>query len=125
MMDVLHFLFEEDFTASSEDHAYSRSAIRDHMYTTLYGVTYSFKMPARKDANGRTIKAGNASGSNEFDYSDFEAALAAEQETFDARKNDPFSPRKPASKPTASKAKFVSGDSVPVNQTFDPNEALG
>ncbi|URP22169.1 hypothetical protein SEA_BIG4_85 [Microbacterium phage Big4] len=125
MMDVLHFLFEEDFTAVSEDHSHSRSALRDHLYTTLYGTKYSFKVPPRKDAKGRTMGGTTAGGSNEFDYSDFEAAFAAEQETFDARNSDPFSPRNPKPKPTASKAKFVSGDSVPVNQTFNPDEALG
>ncbi len=125
MMDVLHFLFEEDFTPVSEDHQQSRSAIRDHLYKELYGVGYAFKAPARKDSRGRTVGANSASGSNEFDYSEFEASLAQEQASFDARKNDPFSPRSTPAKTTTSKAKFVSGDSVPVNQTFNPDEALG
>ena len=122
MMDCLHFLFEEDFTAINEDHAQSRSAIRDHLYTELYGVKYSFKMPPRKDARGRSV---GASGSNEFDYSEFEASLANETASFDPRKKDAFSPRDKPLETTGKKIKFVDASTVPVNQTFDPNEALG
>ena len=44
MMDVLHFLFEEDFTATSEAHAKSRSEIRKVLYGEMYGVAYNFDL---------------------------------------------------------------------------------
>lgn len=125
MMDVLHFLFEEDFTNFGEDFARSRSDIRDHLYTKFYGVGYSFKIPPRKDARGRVV---NASASTEFDYSEYEAALADSEkdQPFSARQgDDAFGPRTKKPTTTGKKIEFVDGDSVPVMQTFNPNEALG
>lgn len=110
MMDVLHFLFEEDFT-SSEEAARSRSAIRDTIFRDLYGVSYSFKMT---DPKNRAI----GSASNEFDYSEYENSL--ENSTpVDPRKKDPFSPRN-----EKSKTKFVDASSVPlVEQSFEGLDA--
>lgn len=110
MLDCLHFLFEEDFTAVSEDHAQSRSAIREHLYSNLYGVSYNFKLPKRKDpATGRSTAS-----SNEFDYSEYEASLAQDKvEPLNPKKNEPFSPRDNNKK----KIEFVEASSVPFVET--------
>jgi len=115
MMDVLHFLFEEDFTATSEDHARSRSAIRVELYTDMYGVPYNFKM---KDQ-----PRGRSGASNEFQYPDDPDDFSSldKVEPFSAKKNDPFSPR--ADKPKR-KIDFVDASSVPlVEQSFEGLDA--
>ncbi len=131
MMDCLHFLFEEDFTNVSDDHARSRSAIRTHLYTELYGVDYKFKVKDRAQANQRGgIRAGTAD--NAFVYPE-EIEDMDSVETFDPKKNDSFSPRTPSNTrstptpeiPKKSKVAFVDAASVPVVQNFNPAEALG
>lgn len=108
MMDVLHFLFEEDFTATSEAHAHSRSAVRDTFYTQEYGVPYHFKL---KTPGSRGTPAGMAS--NAYDYSEFEASLAKE-EAVNPNKNEPFSPR------NNPKISFVDASEIaPVEQSFE------
>lgn len=102
MLDVLHFLFEEDFTAVSEDHARSRSAIRDQLYTEMYGVPYTFKM--KPPTNARNGQASNA-----FQYppdDDF-SSLDGVQPVNPRDKNS-FEP------PAKTKTKFVDAESMPV-----------
>lgn len=116
MLDCLHFLFEEDFTSVSEDHARSRSAIRDTLYNEMYGVKYTFRLP---DPKGKT----GTRASNEFDYSEYEAMSSVEP--FDPKKStDPFSPRDNSSRGSEpkgpSKAKFVDSSTIaPVEQSFE------
>lgn len=40
MLDVLHFIFEEDSTHVSEESAASRSGVRKVLYRDMYGVPY-------------------------------------------------------------------------------------
>lgn len=113
MMDCLHFLFEEDFTAVAEDHARSRSAIRDTLYSELYGVKYSFKM---KD------QPKNRRASNEFQYPDDNEFESLDNVKPVDPKQDAFSPRDNSQK--KSKIKFVDADSVPlVQQSFEGLDA--
>ncbi|UDL15884.1 hypothetical protein QEH42_gp093 [Microbacterium phage Pumpernickel] len=53
MLDVLHYLFEEDFTATTEVHSKSRSEIRKVIYSKMYGVDYSYALddPALRRGN--------------------------------------------------------------------------
>ena len=112
MMDCLHFLFEEDFTAVAEDHARSRSAIRDTLYNELYGVSYSFKMKDPSKGKYAPTAMQQYASNNEYDSLDG-------VEPFNPRKHESFSPRDP-SQPGESKAKFVDASSVPAtNQSFE------
>ena len=43
MLDVLHYMFEEENSYVSEEHAKSRSAIREAVYGKLYGIPYKYK----------------------------------------------------------------------------------
>ena len=114
MLDVLHFLFEEDFTSTSEDHARSRSTIRTTLYGDMYGVTYRFKMAEPK---GRS-RTGAA---NDFDYSEFEASLEA-AEPVNPQKDDAFSSRN--IRTNKKKIDFVDASSVPlVEQSFEGLDA--
>jgi len=54
MLDVLHFLMEEDFTPLSQEHAEARSALRDIVYRDMYGKKYAYPMKKAKKANQPT-----------------------------------------------------------------------
>lgn len=127
MMDCLHFLFEEDFTNINEDHARSRSAIRTHLYTELYGVDYKFKMKEKQQQQGMGgVRAGTAD--NAFVYPDDPYEELDSVETFNPKKTDSLSPRTSTETPPPtgkSKVKFIDAESVPITQRFNPAEALG
>jgi hypothetical protein len=114
MMDVLHFLFEEDFTAVAEDHARSRSAIRDTLYSELYGVTYTFKMKDPSRGKYAPTAMQDFKYPNEFESLD-------DVKPFDP-KQDVFSPRNdPANK---KKIEFVDASSIPpAPQSFEGLDA--
>ena len=61
MLDVLHFLFEEDSRFATAEEAESVSAGRTALYKDLYNVDYKYKIKPQ----GK--KSGN---SGEFSYSD-------------------------------------------------------
>ena len=97
MLDVLHFLMEEDFAASSSEHAQSRSKVREILYPDLYGATY--KYPVKGQGTGGV--SGTVTSAETYD--DLDAELSADI--------DPFSPRKQETKPF-----------IPAT-TFDPSAA--
>lgn len=43
MVDVLHFLFEDDSVHGSEEHMKSQSSVRASIYRTLYNTTYKYE----------------------------------------------------------------------------------
>lgn len=113
MMDVLHFIFEDDFTSASEEHARSRSAIRESLYRDLYGVSYKFKL---KDS-----PRGQPRAANDFDYSGYEASLAS-AEPVDLKANEDISSRDNPT--TKRKIKFIDASSVPLTeQSFEGLDA--
>lgn len=113
MLDVLHFLFEEDFTSHTEEHARSKSAMRTSLYKDMYGVNYAFKMKDRQ--NGRSA-GGNITDVQHVD--DFETYDKVEP--FNPRKGqDSFSPRNgPEDSPQESKVKFVDASKVRTEEHF-------
>lgn len=96
MLDVLHFLFEEDFISVSEESARSRSAVREVIYRDMYDHEYAFPLKT----NGASVGAGGGISDAET-YDDLDAELSEDI--------NPFSPRKPETKPF-----------IPVS-TFDPS----
>jgi hypothetical protein len=117
IMDVLHFLFEEDFTAVAEDHARSRSAIRDTLYSELYGVKYTFKMKDPAKGKYAPTAMQQYASNNEYDSLD-------DVDPFNPRKHEAFSPRDPSQQTGESKAKFIDSASVPLaQQSFDGLDA--
>lgn len=100
MVDVLHFLFEEDFVITSKEYSESRNAVREVMYEEMYGNPYPFSTSA---TNKRGVSGSEYLREEETTYDDLDAELSADV--------DPFSPRKPETKPF-----------VPAT-TFDPDSA--
>lgn len=115
MMDVLHFLYEDDFTAMTEEHMQSRSALRDSIYNDLYYVDYPFKLKKQP---------GKSAGGNITDVqhvSEFES-LDNVKPVDPKKANDPFrSPRTAADE--KSKVKFIDASKVKSTDYIAP--ALG
>jgi hypothetical protein len=65
MVDVIHFMFEEDTHYVSEESAKSRSGVRVAIYKDLYGKPYKYEY---KDAKKRGTQ--NASSGYIADYGD-------------------------------------------------------
>ncbi len=53
MLDVLHYLFEEDVNYTSDEQAQSQSNTRSRLYKDLYGATYKYPYTSKSN-NGRT-----------------------------------------------------------------------
>ena len=60
MVDVIHFLFEEDSTYSSAEQAESRSDMRTNLYKNLYGRPYRYIHPNSKKKFDNTYGAYEA-----------------------------------------------------------------
>jgi hypothetical protein len=57
MIDVIHYLFEQDTIFVSEEQMRSHSGVRVAIYETLYGVPYKYKVPDKKTGNQRAYVA--------------------------------------------------------------------
>jgi len=92
MLDVIHFIFEEDSHYVSEESAKSRSGFRTSIYSSLYGTEYMYKY----DSGG---KSGNQAHMYE-DASDMDYMSDAEsQQAFSpSEMKEPMKP--PAQAPT-------------------------
>lgn len=86
MIDVLHYLFEEDSHIVSEESIKSRSGVRKSIYDTLYGVKYKYEYKDSKAKHRAYI----------------EEDLASMDSLSDAESAQPFNPRevKAERKPT-------------------------
>jgi hypothetical protein len=58
MLDVVHYLFEEDSRYRSQEEAESVSAVRTQVYETLYGTTYRYKMSKSQTSNTNVGSTG-------------------------------------------------------------------
>jgi len=74
MLDVIHFMFEEDSHYVSEESVKSRSEFRTAIYDSLYGVEYKYKYNAGKQSGNQAHMYEDAS---DMDYmSDAESQQA-------------------------------------------------
>lgn len=63
MVDVLHYLFEQDLNNSTAEQAEARSHARTVVYESLYGVPYKYKMKGSSSGGGSSYST-YADGSN-------------------------------------------------------------
>lgn len=103
MLDVIHFMFEADYTPTSEEAAKSRSAIRETIYPTLYNVPYRYALPKDNKTSG-----GGFGPANDID-------LDVEDEPLP----DPFSPRKREVKPFTPATTFNPDSAAPFGGIID------
>lgn len=55
MLDVIHFLLEEDVVTSTGEQSKARSEFREQIYRDLYRRTYRFDSRGRKDRTSDSI----------------------------------------------------------------------
>lgn len=105
MIDVLHYMFETDYTPMSEESARSRSSMRETIYPSLYKYPYHYSLP--KDTE-------HAAHSRSSAYSDID--LDVEDEPLP----DPFSPQKKEIKPFTPATDFNPESPNPFGRSLDP-----
>lgn len=112
MLDVLHFLFEEDWVPASPEMVEARSEVRVALYRDMYGTEYKYKVSTKdknvKSNGGRryTDRAMDDTYVNDLDD------LAAEK-PFDPRTAPP-KPFTPASSFNPDSAKPFAGLDAPL-----------
>ena len=110
MLDVLHFLFEEDWVPTSPEMVQARSDVRVAMYRDMYGSDYKYKVASKNKnvnpQNGRqyTDRAMDDTYTNDLDD------LAAEK---------PFDPRTAPPKPFTPATKFDPDSARPFGNALD------
>jgi hypothetical protein len=57
MVDVIHYLFEEDSRYRSQEEVESVSAVRTQVYESLYGTTYLYKVN-KKSGTSNSASSG-------------------------------------------------------------------
>lgn len=105
MLDVLHFMFETDYTPPSEEAAKSRSAMRESIYPRLYGTEYNYALPKTSERHP---------GDGRFGAPD-DIDLDVEDEPLP----EPFSPRKREVKPFTPATEFNPEAKLPFGSSLD------
>lgn len=107
MLDVLHYMFETDYTPASEESARARSNIRETIYPNLYNTKYQYALPKNNRANGN-YAGGLMTGANDLD-------LDVEEEPLP----EPFSPRKREVKPFIEATRVSPDSPMPFGAAID------
>ena len=89
MLDILHYLFEEDNHFVSEESANSRSGLRDNMYKDLYNKEYKYKYVSKSKSSS---SVGNAEDFGTFSVEDADAMSVT---PFNPRETKPYVPPTP------------------------------
>lgn len=92
MVDVLHFLFEEDMIAASPEMLEARSEIRTIIYRQMYDRDYAYKLPKRD----KNVKRG-APQNSKFGNRAMDDTYVSDLDDLAAEK--PFEPRLAPPKP--------------------------
>lgn len=104
MVDVLHYLFEDDLSASTAEQAEARSKARVTIYRDLYGYEYKY-----------VVDTGM--GSSHPDYNS--AEYGAPEESQEEEAIVPFSPVKKPVKPFISATPVNAASSKPFGKVLD------
>lgn len=84
MMNVLHFIFEEDVRYSSENEIAAKSAVREMMYQRFYGREYPYKYTPPPKAKEK------------MSYEDYEEADYDPDDPYGIKTASSFTPFDPA-----------------------------
>lgn len=103
MLDVIHFIFEEDWVTASPEMAQARSEIRTALYRDMYGTEYKYKI-ASKDKNV------NGSGRRYTDRASDDTYVSDLDNLADER---PFDPRMSPPKPFTPATDFNPDSALP------------
>ena len=110
MLDVIHYLFEEDMNYHTAEQATSHGQTRQNMYKALYGVEYSYFVAPTNGAKSFGEGLSTADGST----------LGMPEDAFDDDPVVPFNPKgKPATKPYFPATDLTGNASSPFGNVLD------
>jgi len=98
MIDVIHYLFEEDMNMSSGEQAEAKEEVRKSLYSTLYGTTYNYTSDASRSKNTFIEEDDGEQFVNEL---------------------KPFDPLAPPTKPYVSPTRFDPNSTKPFGSALD------
>ncbi len=110
MLDVLHFIFEDDMAAASGEQAEARSRVREVLYQNLYERDYKYK--SHSNSNSRGSGSSSLSGPTYADGSPIYA------EDDDLEPFDPMQEAKPV-KPFIPATQFNPDSVLPFGKDLD------
>lgn len=90
MLDVLHFYFEDDLSATTQEQVEAKSESRSVIYGTLYGTTYKYKTSSSGSSSQTTAGGYSMDGLVPFDPSDAVTKPFVPSTEFDAESPLPF-----------------------------------
>ena len=90
MLDVLHFYFEDDLTATSQEEVAAKSESRSVIYGTLYGTPYKYKASTNNSSSSMTASGNSMDGLVPFDPSNDVTKPFVPATDFDAESPLPF-----------------------------------
>jgi hypothetical protein len=99
MLDVFHFLMEEENTYTSEENMQSRLKMKEVIYEKLYGTTFKYKY---KGDNKKSATQSSYTPSASQDFDDIPEA--------DEARDGPISPFEPREQPTKPQIQFTEYD---------------
>lgn len=102
MIDVIHFLFEDDLNVPSSEVMEARSSIRKTIYESMYGEPYKYEYKSKNNVS--------ASGKDPFDSDNFYGE--------DLTPFDPSAPPKPT-KPYTPPTDFSEDSALPFGEVLD------
>jgi hypothetical protein len=103
MIDVLHFMFEEDALGPSGEYLEARSSLRTSIYSNLYKEEYNYKVGSK--------------GSGNFSPGDYNSSMANGEDLV------PFDPMNAATKPYVPTTDFDPNSSLPFGGLIEAPEA--
>jgi hypothetical protein len=90
MLDVLHFYFEDDLTATSQEEITAKSESRSVIYGTLYGTPYKYKASTSGSSSQMNASGSSMDGLVPFDPSNDVTKPFVPATDFDAESPLPF-----------------------------------
>jgi hypothetical protein len=103
MVDVLHYLFEEDMNYVSAEQAEAKSKTRENLYSTMYNMTYKY--------------AYKSNNTNKNEFIDPDTIPTEDGPTLDDIK--PFNPKEQPTKAYVPPTDFNPGAANPFMGTLD------
>lgn len=108
MLDVLHYLFEEDFRYSGYEEAKYKDEMRKHLYSNMYERTYDYVQTSPD------VDDDDYTGDNISDLKELPEASEPEEEVI-----NPFNPRAKNLKPFVPATELDESSATPFGSILD------
>ncbi len=109
MLDVIHFLFEEDWVPGAPEMVEARSDVRVALYRDMYGIDYKYKVASKR----KDVKSGGRK------YTDRAMDDTYVSDLDDLAAEKPFDPRTTPPKPFVPATKVNPDSALPFGKGID------